>query len=644
MRNNITSVSNNNQERIHIHDNTIQVTNLPNAANSKMGISLDRSRFGNDNEYRNTIDRNHFIIHEFAGSERRAMHIRGGASIHDYMRIDSNFIEAKAGGNSDILTKFVDIDISGAENFHITNNTLNTTNTFATGNNRWGFFMVNGATTPAEGNKFWLNTITGIGPDDGCCAVHALDAGPWSICSNTTDQTYRGFHFTGNCGKSVFGLNTFNNHNYDPLQLYVGGTGLFMQGHGADNAFLGIQECQSNHWEIVDYAFPNAYTAIIIGNELNGPSNPTLQKNEFRVENLNDAHQAPIDRNPMQNWFKTGECLQAPTGCVEQDLNTFDEHDIWVRDHYPYPQATPGVEEWQSTRYVLAKLMRYPNLASGATLTFRNAYSQSSAALFARFDSLMNAISLATTASQTTLNGIYANIQSKQAQINALDATVSDYSAIPIGMLSDRAVLLGELAALTVQLNTLQAQNESVRLPLLAACEQFNNTLPANQAYEQNQKVLNALAIQQARGIELSETDKSALHAIAQQCTQVAGRTKEAASAMLPPEESGPYWHEDPNVDNCPQRTSRDAKLQDFGCTLSPNPVSDMLRLQFDGPFVGTLVISDLSGRVIQQLDTGEQTNALDIPVNQLINGVYLITCTDQAKNWSASSKFVVLR
>ena len=62
--------------------------------------------------------------------------------------------------------------------------------------------------------------------------------------------------------------------------------------------------------------------------------------------------------------------------------------------------------------------------------------------------------------------------------------------------------------------------NVSVRDPRLAACQQFNNAQPANQVYEQNQKVLNVLYLKQTRCIELNQTDTDALHAIAQQCLQ----------------------------------------------------------------------------------------------------------------------------
>jgi hypothetical protein len=642
--NNITSLANNNREQVHIHDNTIHITNEPSPSNSKFGISLDRSKLGNDNLFRNTIDRNHIVIHSFGKNNRRGMHVRGGAATHDYMQIDSNTIEVKAGGSNATHTKFIDIDISGAENFRITRNTIRSENKFSTGNNRWGIFMVNGATSPAEGNILWSNNISGIGPDDGCCAIHAENAGPWSICDNITDHTYRGFHFIGNCGKSMFGSNIIKNHNVDPLNLYVGGTGLFLQGHGADNVFLGDQECQSNFWELTDYPIANAYTAIILGNNLNGPSGSTLAKNEFLVQNLNDPHQAPIDRNPMQNWFKSFQCFQTPTDCVAAIVNEIDEHDEWVKDNYPIPHPTPEVEEWQSTRYVLAKLMRYPELATGDVLDFKNAYNQSSAALFARFDSLMNALSAATSGSQTNLSNIEANIQTIQAQINTLDNSISDLNDLEPSVLTNRAILLSELASLSDQRNAILAVNTSAVASLLSTCTQYNNSLPANQVYEQNQKILNSLAIQQMLGVEFSQTNKNALHAIAQQCIQVAGRTKSAAAGMLPPEEGAQYWHENPDEDNCLERTVQDKISENIGITLSPNPCSEFLQVQFDAPFVGDLIISDLSGQVIRKLQILEKSLILDIPVDQLNNGIYLLSYSDHSGTKLSNAKFVVLR
>lgn len=641
---NITSSANNNQQQVHIHDNTIHVSNEPSAANSKMGISLDRSRFGSADQFRNTIDRNHFVIESFGGNERRAMHVRGGLNMQDFMRIDSNFIDVMSGGNSSLLTKIVDIDISGADNFRVTRNTLRSNNTFGSGNNRWGFFMVNGATTPSKGNFFTNNDISGVGSaDDGCCAVHAENAGPWSICSNKTNNTYRGFHIVGNCGESSFGLNDIGNHNVDPLNLYVGGTGVFLQGHGSDNVFLGDQECQGNYWDITDYSLPNAYTAIIHGAGTNSPSIATILKNEFIVADLNDPHQAPIDRNPMQGWFKSIPCLQTPTECVEPEWGRLDENDEWVRNNYPMPQLSPEVEEWQSTRYVLAKLMRYPALATGDALVFKNAYAQSSAALFARFDSLMNAVSLATAVTQFALSNLEADMLSKQVQITLLDASITDYTNLESGLLSNRATLLNELAVLSEQYKDLLVQNNDARAPFLDACEQFNNALPANQVYEQNQKILNALYLKQTRSIELNQSDIDALHAIAQQCLQTAGRTKSAAASMLP-NGGAQYWRENPDEYICQQRGERSGNLRTNGVLLSPNPCSDILRVQFESPFTGDITISDLSGRVIEQQQILDLSQTLDVLVGHLNSGVYILSSSSIDGGLPINAKFVVIR
>ncbi|MFN0036892.1 MAG: T9SS type A sorting domain-containing protein, partial [Saprospiraceae bacterium] len=77
---------------------------------------------------------------------------------------------------------------------------------------------------------------------------------------------------------------------------------------------------------------------------------------------------------------------------------------------------------------------------------------------------------------------------------------------------------------------------------------------------------------------------------------------------------------------------------------LSPNPASEVLHVQFEAPFMGELVISDLAGRVIQRLSVQDKLQALDISVEQLNNGVYILSCTNSTGNLPSNAKFVVLR
>jgi hypothetical protein len=407
------------------------------------------------------------------------------------------------------------------------------------------------------------------------------------------------------------------------------------------SANIGDQECQDNIWAMPDYPELYAYAAIFDGN----PPPTQLSMNEFYVPDLNDPSQAPPDRKPIDNWFKLGtDCFQTPLDCAGQKPPHFSEYDEWVRSNYLLPQEAPEVEEWQNTRYLIAKLMRYPSLAIGSALTFKNTYAQSSAALFARFDSLINTLPSVSMGSQINLNNLEANINSKKAQINSLDASITDYTNVELGLLSSRAILLGELASFSDQRNAIIAQHSSLIAPLLDACQQFNNALPSNHVYEQNQKVLNALTIQNARGLELTQPDKEALHTIAQQCIQLAGITKSAAASMLPPGEGVQYWRENPESHNCLERDGLNLEQPSVKIILSPNPVSDVLHLQFEKPINGVLAISDLSGRTIQMLYIKEETKVLDLPVAHLENGIYIVALKDESGKLPFTTKFVVLR
>jgi hypothetical protein len=624
---NISALNNKNLEEIHVFDNTIRIrdTYFP-----KYGIKLDRTTTGQDNQFRNTIKRNHIELANNKGWG--AIYVTGFPSTRDKMLIDSNVINVGLGGNK----KFVSIFISSAENYIVTRNIIRSTNTYSTGSFRWAFFLT-GASTDAvgKGNLFSGNNISGNGvADDGCCAVHAVNAGPWTICDNITDLTYIGYHFRGYNGPSTFALNSIRNHDASPLP----GTpsyGLTIEGGDGQWGRIGDQICNDNTWTMPSYPGPSSQTAYCQGN---------VSYSEFYVPDMNDPNKVPTDRDPGgQAWFKPTQCLQAPD-CSGNKIPNIDEYDEWVRITYPEPQVLSSLGEWQDTRSLISKLMRYPALVTGDMLVFKNAYSQSSSTLFARFDSLMNTISAATAGSQTPLKNLDISIQGKQTQISALDAMVSDYSTIPVGLMSSRSTLLNDLNILSNQRNYLLEQNLSSREPILNGLALINNALPANQVFEQNQKVINAIAINQARGLAISQQDSLALYTISQQCVEIAGRTKGRAASMLPPESGAHYWKESGDDSGCTPVEERNITQQSGEFSLSPNPCTSNLGIQFNSPFVGNISILDLSGRVVQQLVVHEKLQVLNIPVEQLSNGVYILTCNNANGDLPSSGKFVVLR
>lgn len=78
--------------------------------------------------------------------------------------------------------------------------------------------------------------------------------------------------------------------------------------------------------------------------------------------------------------------------------------------------------------------------------------------------------------------------------------------------------------------------------------------------------------------------------------------------------------------------------------SIWPNPASEVLHVQFGVQLKGEISISDLSGRRVQVLAIPEEAKILDVPLDQLENGVYLLSLTDRYGKLPATAKFVVLR
>lgn len=607
--------------------------------NSKSAIVLDRPRFGHDGEFRAVIDRNQIHIHDYGYHQRSGINVNGNFPTSDYMRIDSNYILVDNGGLGGYITPFLSVSVNSAENFRITRNTLRSNNTRTTGYNRWGIFLSDGASNTANGNLLWGNDISGVGVHDGgFCALHAQNAGPWSICSNVTDLSYRGYHFMGSCGKSTFGLNLIKDHSIAGSN--EPSTGLMIQGLGGDNGYLGVQECQDNYWNPTSYN-NNGITAVLAGEGLNPAGSNTVTINEFAVQDINDPHQAPTDRRPANGWFITGSCLE-PTGCVSTTVNIIDEHDEWTRATWPQPFATAGVEEWQNVRAFMSKLMRYPALVQGSYDEFYFNWTSHSAGLFARFDSLLS-LTLARTSDQENMNMLDTQIRTVQSQIADLDAAIGDLATVNTAYWTQKSAFSEQLTGLVAQRENQLSTMTNWRDQVLDICEQFNKTLPENEIYEQNQKTLNALLIQKARDVEFSETDKQSLHSIAAQCVQVAGWTKDAAIGLLPAMEGNSYLKEDPGEYDCAENRNVNGVIGTAKILLvSPNPADEKMLIQFSEPFSGIVNILDVTGRNVFEKTVSTETPSLEISVVNFKPGMYFISGNAQNGHELIKTKFIV--
>jgi len=113
---------------------------------------------------------------------------------------------------------------------------------------------------------------------------------------------------------------------------------------------------------------------------------------------------------------------------------------------------------------------------------------------------------------------------------------------------------------------------------------------------------------------------------------------------MLPQEEGAQYWRENPEDYNCSGRDASNFEHPAPKFTLSPNPASEVLHIQFEIPLIGELIMSDLSGRMIQALYIKEETRALDVPVAHLENGVYILSFSDASGKLPTTAKFAIVR
>ena len=249
-RNNIVSTLNNNLETINISDNVINIDHIFNA-NTLIGITLDRTQLGGGGTIRNIIKNNKIIIQDFDNyqQKRTGIAVSGYPATYDHMLIEANTVEANKGGTNSAPGGFISISVGPANNFIVSQNVINSNNTASTGRSRWAMHIHSGTQT-TQGNILQFNHISGHGNthDVGCCAFHIINSGAWKVCSNTTDLTYRGFHFEGACDGTDFGLNTIKDHSHilDDLDVNPSG-GLII------NGTIGRQFCTGNFWTMPDY-------------------------------------------------------------------------------------------------------------------------------------------------------------------------------------------------------------------------------------------------------------------------------------------------------------------------------------------------------------------------------------------------------
>ncbi len=665
-RSNIASVSNGSNQIISISDSHFNLSGtVAQPANSKHAIEMARTN-GGAGGTRNQVYQDTVVVEAFGTFPRGGIKVTGHKTFASAgtMKIHFNEIYAHAGGRSPASTSFLEFVMGAANNNIIDHNYINTINTspaFGVSTNRWAIYLHDGSAA-AVGNEVTANDVYGNGnasDDNGTCAMHNENCYSILYCSNETGHTYRGVHFMGNCGKARFWHNRLGDHEMTSFGPGEFSTGLLLENFDGTAAFLGTQFCAANEWRVNNYATTSKAAWF-----KNFGTPAALTANRFTAKNndpLDFYFPDPLDpdgtQSPFVSWFVKDPCTSEPNPCDNTAANPtigreINDNDIRLAQTYPTWQANDGLDVWEEKKQLLLKLFSAPNLIGQNVYVsnFFNAHINASPYRFAQFDSMLTVAAGTPAALQDSLLLLESLFSAVSNRLDSLDGTLreeADLLNISNTFIAYRRTLLSEAGNLTLRMGNVRAQTELYRQPFLAACEAYNHALPLNTVYEINQKFLNRLGIQSVRGMVQSAADNDTLRLIANQCPEVAGRTRSRAINWLPSDEAPNYRSEfgDVNAGCTGHRSNEDERIalvtSSGGMSIVPNPAHDAARVLFDQPYLGDLVLADVSGKAVA-LYRSINGQYLDLNLSGLNAGVYLLSA--QSSSGLRPCKLVIFR
>lgn len=648
---NITSVGNINAQDVVIKFNNYFINDDNQFAinHHKSGIMLDRSSGTSGSGAKNQLSFNGFTFDNWTVDEARsAILVTGYPGTEDRMKINGNQVRVFNGGSNPSVARsstFFDVAINEAFNFDVTENHILTQN-FDSQNNRsrWGFYLHN-RISPSSGHTLLGNTVLSMNGvnDYGMCAFHFQDCGPWSICYNQTDKTLRGFHVRGACGTSEFGANILGEH----LKSTATNTGPTAALILEQTAVLGPQYCRKNHFTLGNYAPDNGAehrgnVGVILGSRFD--VDPTV------------ALETPNPTFPAMGWFfQTPACLSVPANhCGGEELphdrdylNEKEMAVIMANQTYIEPA---NVSEWDDRRQVIAKLLRYPDLKTQNIVanTFFSAQENSSAALYASWDETMNQAMQISSLNQAALTDIRFKMTALVSTLDGLDRTLTTQNEVRSAnrdFFENRHTILSGLGEALSQEEVVIKDIETTRTTALGDCEYMLRTLPQNTPYEVNQVFLNGILLKYAYRQSLNSTDIANLQAIALQCPDIAGSTRNTAANWLTPGDLAKQIWETGEMPLCnPEiRNAQDFSPTTEACRLWPNPVESTINIGFKVNFTGEIKVFALNGQTPLMQKNVEDVSNAQLSTENLTSGVYVLTALSN-DGQKFSRKFVVIK
>lgn len=510
--------------------------------------------------------------------------------------------------------------------------TLSFTGIFAPPNvvSNLGFALEN---TVGEGNRIDSNQVTSsLFPNAANeewssyikCGIHNYQSPDLKICSNTTDYSYRGFHFSGNVNYCDFALNHVGHHWH--------GVDCQRLNEGTLNN-MGEQNWHENVWTANTYVgfganYRNAATALF----------------KFKVDPAKPGNNPPSIN--ISNWF-----VQEPTGESNSNCINGTQHPPKIADGDKALVFGEGnftaLVRWEGERLVLLKLMRYPTLMPPGSWerAYYDSRAGSSPFKFAEAQKRYADAFVFPSNLQTAINNLYADHRVKCDSIFLLDSIQrADESTFDLALWQATEALLNKVGSTGGSIDAQLSLIRAFSLNLLQEAETLATALPDTVLYEADAKGLLAKAIKYAKGDSLTEADYDVLRTIANHCPEQGGSAVRSAPNWLPHEEAVAYYPEDYGLGNCNgQRPSERATPLPAleGVRLMPNPANETLNVLLPEDMQqGIWEILDLAGRTAAR-GSVPSGKSFSLPLGDLSDGLYFLRLTDPAGR-AASHKFAV--
>lgn len=517
------------------------------------------------------------------------------------------------------------LNVGNSARFSVIRNTI-FFGTISTNYASWGIAMIkSGNVSLSAEHTIAYNNVSGISANlavDNAvqCGIHVIGIKNADFCSNTVDNSFWGFHFTGK--NDIRLRENYFNHHYE---------GLFLAG---TSPTIGKQEGRGNQWNLD----PDACVHFAAKN-----SNSNPLTSEFTVDQFDEGIALPwlppnlkLDPDPGSiDWFHTVLDVDPLDHCVL----TFSEPN--PRALAPYEQSVVlgtsdlgGAALWDLKREVYAALLIYPDLrpASSPEETFFNNLNNTVIASFGQVtQQIRNALNVSTL-NQQTFDTYRTAIGDALDSLAVLDNSV-DYSSInnlTNTWFAQRAVLLQQVALNAGFESTFeQSRNLQVYAALQNALT-YNAGIACSLPYESARKTLNELRIRQLLDQPITQALYQQALALAQQNPIATGYATEEVLPFLAPCDQALY--QDSDEDNSERgQEQKDADLANAGkIRAAPNPTNGAIEVNLPSQKGSLIAIYNANGQQIKAISLEPYMIKVSFDLSQNPSGLYWIVFTNE--------------